>query len=202
MKKAYTVAQKALQANLSDIQILRMTKQLCAFAGMREKINEMLDHFKIPRYLGIDSATHLWGSDFQHFQSTSIIPNAAFKGQVYFNGPFSAVLNIPLLRHQFENVFIPSIEKLSDRTIYMAMRPVVDEALRWCASRSIIKERQLIGYLPHASGSSGSQFAYFLRKKQLHDLKTADPVRHRVRNLDAAYERITSNIRSIFHVGP
>ena len=179
-----------------------MTKQLCAFAGMREKINEMLDHFKIPRYLGIDSATHLWGSDFQHFQSTSIIPNAAFKGQVYFNGPFSAVLNIPLLRHQFENVFIPSIEKLSDRTIYMAMRPVVDEALRWCASRSIIKERQLIGYLPHASGSSGSQFAYFLRKKQLHDLKTADPVRHRVRNLDAAYERITSNIRSIFHVGP
>lgn len=198
MAKAYDIAQKALRANSSDIQVLRTTKQLCAFVGMRDKINEMLDHFNIPRHLGIASATNLWESDFQYLQPVSIIPNAAFKGSDCFNAPFSSVLDVPLLRQQFENVFIPSIEKLSEQTVYMAMGPIVDEALRWCATQGIVKERQLLGYFPHASGRSGSQVAYFLRKKQLTDLNTHDPVRHRARGLDAAYERISSNVRSIF----
>jgi hypothetical protein len=101
-----------------------------------------------------------------------------------------------LLRHQFEKVFIPSIEGLSKQAFYVAMGPVVDEALRWCVSRGVIEERQLLGCFPHASGSSGSQFSYFMRKKTLQDLKPKDPVRHRVRDLDAAYERILSNVQS------
>ena len=73
--------------------------------------------------------------------------------------------------------------------MYIGMGPVVDEAFRWCASRGILSDRQL-GYLPHASRSSGSQFAYFMRKKRLSDLKCSDPVRHRARDLDAAYEEL------------
>jgi len=201
MAEAYAAAQLALRANASDEEVLFKAKQAAAFAGMRDRINEMLDHFAIPRHLGISSAYSLWSSDFQYFLPTSIVPNAAFKGEAYFNGPFSAVLDVPLLRQQFETVFIPSIEKLRSRTVYIAMGPVVDESLRWCASRGVIKERQLLGYFPHASGNSGSQFAYFMRRKRLEDLHPKDPVRHRVRDLDAAYERIASNVRSLFQNG-
>jgi len=201
MAEAYASAQRTVRANASDQNVLLEAKRTAAFAGMRDRINEMLDHFAIPQHLGIPNAASLWTSDFPYFQPTSIVPNAAFKGETYFNGPFSAVLDVPLLRHQYEKVFIPSIESLSKQTVYVAMGPVVDEALRWCVSRGVIEERQLLGYFPHASGSSGSQFSYFMRRKKLEDLKPKDPVRHRVRDLDAAYERILTNVRSFFKGG-
>lgn len=199
MAEAYSVAQRALHEKNSDQDVLLKTKRAAAFSGMRERINEMLDHFAIPRHLGISGASSLWASDFQYFQPTSIVPNAAFKIEAYFNGPFSSVLDVPLLRHQFENIFIPSVQCLSKQTLYIGMGPVVDEALRWCVSQGIIDERQLLGYFPHASGSSGSQFSYFMRRKSLNDLKPKDPVRHRVRDLDAAYERLSSNVQSFIN---
>ena len=202
MAKAYAAAQQTIRANASDEEVLLNAKRAAAFVGMRNRIEDMLDHFAIPRHLGIRNAAALWKEDFQHFQPTSIVPNAAFKGEDFFNGPFSEVLDVPLLRHQFENVFVPSIEKLSKQTVYVAMGPVVDEALRWCVDHGVIEERQLLGYFPHPSGRSGTQFDYFMRRKKLEDLHPKDPVRNRVRNLDDAYERICSNVRSLFGVSP
>ncbi len=165
---------------------------------MRERINNMLDHFGIPRCIGVTSASLLWDSSFTQFCPTSIVPNPAFEDGRYFNGPFNAVLNNPLLHRQFKEVFIPSIRNLSRQALYIGLGPVVDEALKWCASAGVLSERQILGYFPHASGSSGSQFAYFLRKKKLSDLKSRDPVRHRPSDLDAAYEKIKSNLNSLF----
>jgi hypothetical protein len=197
-KCSYDVAQRLLSNPAPDADILREIKRSCAFVGMRDRINDMLDHFGIPRCVGVASASLLWDSGFKHFSPTSIVPNATFKGEKYFNGPFSAVLETALLRGQFEEVFIPSIRNLSKEALYIGMGPVVDEALRWCASRGILSDRQILGYLPHASGSSGSQFSYFMRKKRLSDLKSSDPVRHRARDLDAAYEKLRLNLEALF----
>jgi hypothetical protein len=198
MKCAYATAQRALASDLVDSEILRIIKQNCAFSGMRDRINEMLDHFNIPQNIGVESASSLWTTNFKYLQPTSIIPNATFKGSDYFNGPFSTILQVSLLRKQFENEFIPSISNLSKEALYIGMGPIVDEALQWCSSRGVINEQQIVGYFPHASGNSGSQFAYFMRRKQLSDLKPKDPVRYRVRDLDAAYERITRNLQTLF----
>lgn len=197
MLKAYAAARAALQTRATDEEVLRSSKKAAAFAGMRDRINEMLDHFEVPKRLGLANAESLWSTNFHYFQPTSIVPNAAFKGDDYFNGPFSSVLAVPLLRQQFEKVFVPSIERLGKSVAYIAMGPVVDEALQWCVSRGVLDSKQLLGYFPHPSGSSGSQFSYFMRKKPLHELKPQDPVRHRVRDLDAAYERLTINARKI-----
>ena len=75
--------------------------------GMRDRINDKLDHFGIPRYVGVASASLLWDSSFKYLFPTSIVPNATFKGGKYVNGPFSAVLETALLRGQFEEAFIP-----------------------------------------------------------------------------------------------
>jgi hypothetical protein len=191
-------AQRLLARPGPDSNILREIKRSCAFAGMRERINNMLDHFGIPSCIGIASASLLWDSSFVQFFPTSIIPNAAFEDGQYFNGPFSAVLNTPLLLRQFKDVFIPSIRSLNRQALYIGLGPVVDKALKWCVSAGVLDERQILGYFPHASASSGSQFAYFLRKKRLGDLKPGDPVRNRAHDLDAAYERIKSNLNSLF----
>ncbi len=170
----------------------------CSRVTAQRLINNMLDHFGIPRCIGVTSASLLWDSSFTQFCPTSIVPNPAFEDGRYFNGPFNAVLNNPLLHRQFKEVFIPSIRNLSRQALYIGLGPVVDEALKWCASAGVLSERQILGYFPHASGSSGSQFAYFLRKKKLSDLKSRDPVRHRPSDLDAAYEKIKSNLNSLF----
>lgn len=201
MKCAYATARRLLGSTGTATHILREVKRSCAFAGMREKISAMLDHFGIPGCIGVTTAPALWSSDFRSFHPTSIVPNAAFRNGAYFNGPFSAVLDAPLLRAQFENTFIPSIERINKNALYVGMGPVVDEALNWCVSRGILAAKQILGYFPHASGASGSQFAYFMRKKRLADLKPKDPVRHRVSDLDAAYERIVTNVKALCQGG-
>ncbi len=193
---AYATARRLLVSSRPDSEILQEIKRCCAFAGkvMRDRINEALDHFGIPRLLGVEAASSYWGARSAELFPTSVVPNPAFTSGKCFTGPFSAVLNSPLLRNQFENIFIPSIRRLSKQALYLGLGPVVDEALSWCASHGVIEERQILGYLPHVSGNSGSQFAYFLRKKGLRDLNPRDPVRYRARDLDAAYEKIKSNL--------
>lgn len=202
MKCARARARELLNSpTMTSTDTLREIKKSCAFSGMRERINEMLDHFGVPQYLGVETASSFWGSDFGHFNPTSVVPNAAFKitalkKDAYFNGPFSEVLRVALLRREFEDVFIPSIESIRKDALYIGMGPVVDEALNWCASRGVLAKPQILGCFPHASGASGSQFAYFMRRKRLTDLKPNDPVRGRAHKLDAAYERIAANVKA------
>lgn len=195
MALARTAARQHLLAGESDEVVLARAKKAAAFAGMRDRINQMLDHFEIPKLLGLGVASNLWGSEFRHFQPTSLVPNAAFKGEAYFNGPFKSILTVPALREQFEQRFVHSLSLIPKDAVFVAMGPVVQEGLTWCADRGIVQEHQLLGYFPHASGSSGSQFSYFMRQKQLADLKPKDPVRYRVGDLDAAYEAIAKNVR-------
>jgi len=180
---------------MTTADTLREIKQSCGFVGvMRERIFEMLDHFGIPQCVGVETAASLWSSDLVH--ATSIIPNAAFKKGKGFNGPFSDVLKVDLLRREFEDGFIPSIAGIRKDALYIGMGPVVDEALSWCASRGVLTSQQILGWFPHPSGQSGSQFPYFMRRKRLADLKPHDPVRSRAHKLDAAYERIAANVKA------
>lgn len=195
MKCAYAAARRHLRASVPDQEVLKRSKQSCAFIGMRDKINEMLDHFAVPALVGAQSGEALWENGFDSFHVTSIVPNAAFINGKYFNGPFAAVLKSPLLRGQFEGDFVESIKTIGPKARYVGMGPVVDEALLWCVSRGVLREEQILGYLPHASGASGSQFAYFVRKKSLSELKPTDPVRYRAKSLDAAYERMQASIK-------
>ena len=196
MDASYRIAGTALRSALPAEIVLRKAKQAAAFDGMRPRINEMLDHFQIPRKLGLGSATSLWGSNFDSFHPTSIVPNAAFKADKYFNGPFKEVITNSLLRREFEDGFVASLTKFTGMPFFVAMGPVVDEAIKWCIARGMIAPNQYLGYLPHPSGNAGSQFSYFMRQKSLDQLKPKDPVRYRVADLDAAYALMAKNVQN------
>lgn len=70
MKCAYATARRLLNVPMATTDALREIKKSCAFSGMREKINEMLDHFRIPSCIGVATASALWSSDFGHFHPT------------------------------------------------------------------------------------------------------------------------------------
>jgi hypothetical protein len=197
MEVAYRAAGEALGSGYPHSVVLRKAKQLAAFDGMRPRINEMLDHFQIPQRLGLGNAASLWGSKFDLFQPTSIIPNAAFKSGKYFNGPFSDVLAARLFRDEFESGFVASLAQLSNSPFFVAMGPVVNAAIQWCIAAGKIDQEQYLGYLPHPSGNAGSQFSYFMRQKTLDQLKPKDPVRHRAADLDAAYERMSTRVQKL-----
>jgi hypothetical protein len=194
MSRARMVAGAALRDSSSHPQVLRAAKKAAAFDGMRPRINEMLDHFQIPQRLSLGSSRALWNENFDYFQPTSIIPNAAFRHGKYFNGPFEYVLSIGALRNEFENGFIRSIRELRTDATFVAMGPVVETALKWCIAHGALREEQYLGYLPHPSGSAGSQFDYFMKKKRADELSPKDPVRHRAASLDDAYESMKRNV--------
>lgn len=100
-----------------------------------------------------------------------------------------------IFRRDFENGFVASLARFSAVPFFVAMGPVVDEALKWCVSNGALKPARYLGYLPHPSGNAGSQFSYFMRKKSLDQLNPKDPVRHRAADLDAAYFLMASNVR-------
>ena len=194
MACAYGEARDLLRSDYEKDELLQRVKRKCAFCGMRPKINEMMDHFGIPKAIGFDSAADLWTTAYDLFEPTSVVPNAAFKGDKYFNGPFKDILINKLLRAEFENNFIPSLEAGRMDRRFIGMGPVADEALAWCAKEGIINSSQILGYFPHASGQSGSQFNYFLRRKRLEDLNPRDPVRNRAEQLDEAYTKMKTNV--------
>jgi len=197
MDTAYRVAGTALNNAFPSALVLRKAKQAAAFDGMRPRINDMLDHFEIPKRLGLGSAGSLWGSNFDLFQPTSIVPNAAFKSGKYFNGPFRDVLTTTIFRREFEDGFVASLAQLSDKPFFVAMGPVVDEAIKWCIANGTVRPDQYLGYLPHPSGNAGSQFSYFMRQKSLEQLKPRDPVRHRAVDLDAAYVSMANRVQQL-----
>ncbi len=198
MTLAWRTARDELRRGAETPSVLARVKQVAAFDGMRGRINSMLDHFEIPRHLGLGAAADLWGKNFQYFQPMSLIRNATFKGDDYFNGPFDSVLNNPLLRSQFESTFVAPLSRVSKDAVFVAMGPVVMSGLQWCLDREVIQKQQVLGYFPHASPSSGSQFDYFMKQKSLADLKPKDPVRHRAKALDAAYQEIASKVAARF----
>jgi hypothetical protein len=197
MNCAYRTAAALLARSVPPDAILATVKRNCAFIGMRNSINELLNHFNIPSLIGISDAATLWTNDFELFEPTSIIPNGAFRNGTPFAGPLKAVLRSPLLRAEFEENFIPSIRSLSGETLYVAMGPTVAEALHLCARHGVISTDQLIGCIPHTSGASGSQRKYFLGETAFEDLHPRDPVRNRVDDLDAARSQLIENVAKL-----
>lgn len=186
LEEAYQTAKRHLERGDVTELILRETKKAAAFAGsMRTNLIKMLRHFQIGDLLGVDEST-LWGSNAAVLHSTSVIPHAAFTGTKMFAGSFEEILRSPLLSRCFEQDFLPELAQLTPKTRFIGLGPTALAALEWCVKHQHIEPKQLLGALPHPSGSSGSQIPYFLGEKTLGDLKPADPVRHRVKWLDQA----------------
>ena len=196
----YATSEQMLRSGELKEDILRTVKRLNSFGGdsMKPNLLKMLRYFEFERLLGIDDVAELWGKSHHLFQATSVVPNAAFKwgtkrgaaGWQMFAGSFQDVLKSRVLRQQFEQVFLPSVERMNAGAVYVGLGPTPDAALQFCVDEGLIRADQFIGSFPHPSAGAGDQVVYFLRQKTRADITPRNPLLSRVDTLDGLYARM------------
>lgn len=196
---SYATANALIRAGDPSELILKTLIKEAAFGGaaMRPNLIRMLEHFKIPKLLGIASAESLWDENSHLLHGTSVVPHAAFKARKMFNGSFEEVLNSKLLFECFKDCLAATLARLPKDVLYVALGPTPRAALDWCCSRGMICETQILGEFCHPSSSGGSAVLYYLRERELDDLKPNDPVRNRSSHLDHAYQQTMESMKRI-----
>ncbi|KWU26302.1 hypothetical protein [Burkholderia cenocepacia] len=198
----YATFEQMLRSGETKEEILRTVKRLNSFGGdsMKPNLLKMLRFFEFERLLGIADVAELWGDSHHLFQATSVVPNAAFKwankrgvsGWQMFAGSFADVMKSRVYRQQFEQVFLPSVERMNASAVYVGLGPTPDAALRFCVDKGLIRADQFIGSFPHPSSGAGDQVAYFLRQKSRGDITPRNPLLSRVDTLDSFYARMSA----------
>ena len=199
----YSALDFMLRAGESKEDILRAVKRQNSFGGDKMKPNllKMLRHFEFEKLLGIGDVEKLWGKSHHLFQATSVVPNAAFKWGTkkgvadwqMFAGSFEEVLKIPMLRQQFEDVFLPSVRSMNPNALYIGLGPTPDAALQSCVDNGLIRADQFLGSFAHPSSTAGDQVKYFLREKSRAEITPGNPLLHRADYLDAFYARMATS---------
>lgn len=199
---AYAGAQRAIQAGLSDEEVMIASKKQGAFGSdtMRPNLLKMLRHFGFDSILGVNDISSLWGSNAHLLHSTSVVPHAAFvqmraKGAIKdapFAGDFDEVLRCSLLRTCYEERFLPALRSINADALYVGLGRCPEQALATAVERGYLRKEQVLGAFSHPSTSGGSSVSYYLREKSIDDLSPKDPVRNRTDWLDAAYAAMQS----------
>lgn len=198
----YETLRRMAASGEPKVSVLRAIKRENSFGGksMQPNLLKMLRHFEFEKLLGIEDVAELWGKSHHLFQATSVVPNAAFKwakkkgveGWQPFAGSFADVQRVPMLRNEFESVFLKSVQTMNSGALYLGLGPTPHEALQYCVDKSLIRPEQFLGSFPHPSSSGGSQVDYFLRVKPRVEIKPTNPTFHILDRLDAAYNRMSA----------
>jgi hypothetical protein len=196
LEASYATAQRQLRAGAPRYQAMHEIKKVGAFGGdsMRPNLIRMLRLFSIGQFLGIDDEASLWGSKASLFHATSLIPHAAFRHDRPFAGSLRDIQKSAVFSECFRDCFLTELAQLGSQPLFLGLGPTVDDALAWCVSQGLLRAHQVLGAFPHPSRGSGSQVDYFLGTKSLADLRSGDPVRHRIRWMDAARQRLQDNL--------
>lgn len=189
---AYKKAQELLRAGRPEEEIIVEVKKAGAFGGpsMKPNLLKMLRHFQFEKLLGIDDVDTLWGDNADLLHSTSVVPHAAFKAGVRFNGSFAEVMDLPLLKQCFLDCFVPSAMEISRDALFVALGPCPQAALEWCVEEGALRRGQVLGSFCHPSSAGGSTTRYYLREVSKDELNLRNPVRSRCDWLDKAYEQM------------
>lgn len=160
----------------------------------RPNLIRMLDHFDIPELVGAASASQLWESEFHRLQSLAMIPHAATRRGLTFDGSLDELLAEPILRDAFETQFLSRMRQVREDALFVALGRTAWAGLQYAADQGIVPASQLLGMMP-VPARAGSMVRYFLREVEATALSKNDPVRHRVAWLDEAHETLSAGVR-------
>jgi hypothetical protein len=153
---AYRTVQELLEAGRPEEEILIEAKKAGAFGGksMRPNLLKMLRHFQFEKLLGIDDVETMWGVNAELLHSTSVVPHAAFKDSERFNGGFDEIMASPLLARCFLDCFVPSVNEITGKALFVALGPCPQAALNWCVKEGVLRQEQ-VSYSPLAGQIPG-----------------------------------------------
>ncbi len=162
-------------------------------ALIRPNLIRMLDHFQLPRLLGIAAAASLWSEAFDLLQPLALLPHATTRRGQVFDGALAALLDVPMLRAIYDEHFLGLLPRLPVDMLYLGLGRTAWAGLLHAAALGLLPRRQLLGMLP-VPARAGNMVRYFLREIHAHELSGNDPVRHRLPWLDAARAELEAAI--------
>lgn len=171
MLNAIREVRRQLDKGASDETALKAAKATGAFSGaMRPNLTGMLDYVGINRWLNIKSCTELFGAEAHLVQTTSVLRNPVFVGGENYNGAPN-MTKTPILAEQMTTYFAQDVVALPN-AVFVPLGDKVAEALHYLAGRGFIAQEQILDGLPHPSGANAERIAYFLGRKQRHELSS------------------------------
>lgn len=196
VRLAAAVTDELLRTHAPGRVIQRENKRRVELGGklVRPNLIRMLDHFRVPELVGLPHAAALWNEGFEHVQPLALLPYATTRRGLAFDGPFDELMDVPMLRGVFEQLFLARLEQVRAGAVYVGLGRTAWAALRHAAHQGVIAREQLLGMMP-VPARAGSMVRYFLREIAERDLSPNDPVRHRIAWLDAAHEEMEAGVR-------
>ena len=193
LKNALQEAQSQLKAGASQEVVLREAKRVGAFSGnMRPNLVNLLDHFQVSRWLGLDSCDTLFGRAGHLVHTTSVLRFPVFVDGENYNGTPNMTKQ-PLLRRLLLERFAQEASLLKE-AVFVPLGPKVSEALEWLQSEGVLDGSKVLHGMPHPSGANAERIQYMLGKKTKAQLSSkTDPVR-----LDMARLSIEKKMASLF----
>lgn len=198
VKLAARLTESLLHAHSPGRTIQRENKRQVELGGplVRPNLIRMLDHFGIPRLIGVEAARSLWDEDFAQLQPLALLPHATTRRGLAFDGTLDDLLREPMLRHAFETQFLPGLARLPQDALCLGLGRTAWAGLCYAAERGVVSRKQLLGMMP-VPARAGSMVRYFLGEVAAHDLSKNDPVRHRTAWLDEARDALAARVGAL-----
>lgn len=199
MQIANNTCRELLRKGARHDEIAVRAKLAGAFGGtkFRKNLCAMLDHFYLNEWLGLPCSSALFTSHQDLLYSTSIVPHAAFVKGKYLNDSFKTVMKVPAFNECFLESFVKRIPEMHPDSKFIALGHIPLEGLNWCVERGYLDTSRVIGAIAHPSGNAGSQVDLFLGRRKLHELKSGDPVRHRISTFNKHYDLMASSMSAL-----
>lgn len=161
MEIACRVARTALSSGGSADDVCRSAKSHASFAGsMRVNLVQMLDALDLPRLLGIQSSSDLFGMAHPLLHTASAIRYPVFVGAKNYTGANPRPTNSAFLMRFAREVLAPELESVPEAAIVPLGKSVEEVLVALAAERRVRPGRWLSGF-PHPSGANGHRVRLF-----------------------------------------
>lgn len=124
----------------------KRAKQAAAFAGsMRTNLLQMLDELGVPRRLGLDSASDLFGCGWDLIHTTSILRYPVFLGDMERNytGHNPRLATSAFLRAGLQEWFVPEILQMP-QALLIPLGHAVSDALEELVRRGYVARKRCL----------------------------------------------------------
>ncbi|MBY4896968.1 hypothetical protein [Cupriavidus sp. AU9028] len=161
---------------------------------VRPNLVRMLDHFGIPALLGLHGASALWEESFHLLQPLALLPHAATRRGLAFDGSFEEMMSVTIYRHAYQQLFLDRLARIHPEAVCIAFGRTAWAGLGHAVEQGVLKREQLLGMMP-VPARAGSMVRYFLGQIAPEALSPNDPVRHRTAWLDGARQELIEAVR-------
>lgn len=160
MVNANNAARRALREGLPTSEVLHRAKATGAFSGepLRGNLIRQLEHWGVPRWLGVERAADLFGKAADLVQTTSLLRFPAFvDGKDYAGAP--DMLNNQVLRRHLHEHFLQEVRELPE-ALFFGLGPKVSSVLEKLARAGSIDGERVITGMLHPSGNNTYRIAW------------------------------------------